>query len=119
MRLMPVRYVSDVTAAERSYAALGLAPDQRSRSGHWSELGSTGGLLAMHTAAAAAPARQATDVDLCLVTDEPLETVAERLEQAGFGHDEIADENFGRLLRTRDPDGFVIQVNEHDPSLYT
>lgn len=119
MRLMPIRYVSDIDTAERFYAALGLAPDQRSRSGDWSELESAGGLLALHTATAAAPQRRATDVELCFVTAEPLERVVARLDQAGFGHDEIADENFGRLLRTTDPDGLVIQVNEHDPSLYT
>jgi hypothetical protein len=36
----------------------------------------------------------------------------------GDHHDGIADENFGRLLRVTDPDGMVIQINEHDPQLY-
>lgn len=119
MRVMPIRYVGNIDTAERFYAALGLTADQRSRSGDWSELGSDGGLLALHTARAAAPPRRETDIDLCFVTDEPLETVAARLDHAGFGHDDIAHENFGRLLRTIDPDGLVVQINEHDPSLYS
>jgi hypothetical protein len=119
MKIMPIRYVGNVNAAERFYAALGLEPDQKSRSGNWSELRSSGGLLALHTAALATPARGADDVELCFVTTEPLEAVAARLDAAGFPHDDIADENFGRLLRTTDPDGLAIQVNEHDASLYT
>jgi hypothetical protein len=40
------------------------------------------------------------------------------LDDEGIDHSGIVDENFGRLLRVTDPDGMVIQVNEHDPELY-
>lgn len=119
MKVMPIRYVANVDATEHFYAALGLSPDQRSRSGDWLELQCSGGLLALHTAAAASPPRSPGDVDLCFVTEEPLEAVVARLDAVGATHDGIADENLGRLLRATDPDGLVIQVNEHDPSLYT
>lgn len=118
MRVMPIRYVADVAASERFYAALGLAPDTTSRSGNWSELTGAGGLVALHALAAAANPHTAGDVELCLVTDEPLEAVARRLDEAGYAHEGIVDENFGRLLRTVDPDGVTVQVNEHDRSLY-
>jgi hypothetical protein len=29
------------------------------------------------------------------------------------------DENFGRSLRVADPDGVLVQINEHDRELYT
>ena len=29
------------------------------------------------------------------------------------------DESFGRSLRVVDPDGMLVQVNEHDRELYT
>ncbi len=119
MKVMPIRYVEDVATTETFYATLGLNPDVRSRSGNWSEIGGSGGLVALHTAAAATPPRRPGDLDLCLVTEEALETVASRLDSAGYPHDGIADENFGRLLRVTDPDGLQIQINEHDPSLYT
>ena len=119
MKVMPIRYVRDVEATQHFYAALGLRPDQRSRTGDWLELQGSGGLVALHTAAAGARSRREGEVELCFVTDDPLEAVVARLEAAGVPHEGIVDESFGRLLRTTDPDGLVIQVNEHDPSLYT
>jgi hypothetical protein len=47
------------------------------------------------------------------VVDEPLEEVATRLPL----HRGIADEAFGRSVVVRDPDGTLIQVNEHDPDI--
>lgn len=35
------------------------------------------------------------------------------------GREPIADEAFGRFMQVVDPDGLVLQVQEHDPSLYT
>lgn len=119
MRIMPVRYVADVAESERFYMALGLKMDQRSRSGHWAELAGQGGLVALHTASTAAPPRPATQIELSLVTDVPLEDLEARLDAAGYAHDGIVDENFGRFLSVTDPDGLRIQVNEHDSSLYT
>lgn len=119
MRVMPIRYVHDIAASEHFYTAIGLEPDQHSRSGHWVELTSAGGLIALHTASAAAPPRSTTDFELCLVTDAPLEHLTARLEAHGITHEGICDENFGRFLAVTDPDGVRIQVNEHDPSLYT
>jgi hypothetical protein len=52
---------------------------------------------------------------LSLQADEPLESVAERLEAAGVPLSRgIADERFGRSMVIQDPDGLPIQVNEHE-----
>jgi catechol 2,3-dioxygenase-like lactoylglutathione lyase family enzyme len=118
MKVMPIRYVADIEASQRFYAALGLAPDVSSRSGNWSELSGGGGILALHTLRQAA-SPPAARLELCFVTEEPLEALTARLEGEGIDHSGIVDENFGRLLRVTDPDGLVIQINEHDAELYS
>jgi catechol 2,3-dioxygenase-like lactoylglutathione lyase family enzyme len=116
MKVMPIRYVADLAASQRFYAALGLAPDVASRSGNWSELVGGGGILALHSQRQAASSQL---LELCFVTEGPLEALVERLEAEGIEHSGIVDENFGRLVRLTDPDGMVIQINEHDPELYS
>jgi hypothetical protein len=118
MKVMPIRYVADVAASQRFYAILGLDPDLASRSGNWSELVGGGGILALHSQRQAASSPESA-LELCFVTEEPLEALAARLDTAAVDHSGIVDENFGRLLRVTDPDGMVIQVNEHDPELYS
>jgi hypothetical protein len=118
MKVMPIRYVTDLVASQRFYAALGLDPDLASRSGNWSELVGGGGILALHSQRQA-PSSPQSMLELCFVTEEPLEALAARLDSESIDHRGIVDENFGRLLRVTDPDGMVIQVNEHDPELYT
>ena len=53
MKVMPIRYVADVAVSARFYAALGLIPGDSSRSGNWTELNGSGGMLALHAARAA------------------------------------------------------------------
>jgi catechol 2,3-dioxygenase-like lactoylglutathione lyase family enzyme len=116
MKVMPIRYVSDVERFTEFFRALGLGVQARSRPGDWQELTATGGVLALHTAGAGS---STPDVELCLLTEEDLGVVAKRLDDAGYPHSGVLDENFGRKLRVKDPDGVIVQVNEHDPSLYT
>jgi catechol 2,3-dioxygenase-like lactoylglutathione lyase family enzyme len=118
MKIVPIRYVADVAASARFYAALGLVPGDSSRSGNWTELSASGGMLGLHTARTSeqdVPGR----VELAFETAEPLEVLAERLAAAGFEPEAILDENFGRSLHVTDPDGVLVQVNEHDRELYT
>jgi catechol 2,3-dioxygenase-like lactoylglutathione lyase family enzyme len=119
MKVMPISYVADVAESERFYAALGLDVDRRGRTPGWTEMAAGGGLVGLHSAQGGDPPRSAGTVELALVTDEPLEAVASRLDAAGYEHEPIADEAFGRFLQVVDPDGLVLQVQEHDPSLYT
>ena len=118
MKIMPIRYVADVAAAARFYSALGLAGGDGSRSGNWLELESPGGSLGLHIVRES-HGDGAREVELSFVAGEPLETVAARLAAAGFPAGPIMDENFGRSMVVHDPDGAAVQINEHDPELYT
>jgi len=115
---MSIRYVADVAAAARFYSALGLAGGDGSRSGNWRELESTGGTLGLHIVRESG-GDDARQVELSFVTAEPLEKVAARLVAAGYPAGPIMDENFGRSMVVHDPDGAALQINEHDPELYT
>lgn len=117
MNLLPIRYVSDVAASQRFYTTLGLAAGPRSRPGGWSELHAGGGVLALHEADQADGGGRR--VQLCFESTVALEEVAKALEEAGYPHEGIVDENFGRSLSAADPDGLLVQVNEHDRELYT
>jgi hypothetical protein len=115
MRVVPIRYSADVGAAVRFYHALGLDVGPVSRPGAWAELPAASGMLAVHEADGTAVGT----CELAFEADEPLETIAERLRAAGFEPDAIVDENYGRSVRVRDPDGVWVQVNENDRDLYT
>jgi predicted enzyme related to lactoylglutathione lyase len=117
---VPIRYVRDMAAARRFYEALGLTHDYSTRQPRkgpaaWTELRGDGGYLALHHVPDDAPER---GVELSFTTTEPLENVAGRLRAAGYQlATDVVDESFGRSFTVRDPEGLVIQVNEHDRSL--
>jgi hypothetical protein len=57
---------------------------------------------------------------LGLVADGPLEEVEARLRAAGFAPEgKIVDQEWGRSLFVRSPDGAVLQIDEQDRELYT
>ena len=106
MKVMPIRYVADMSASAKFYAALGLAGGDESRSGNWIELQGSSGLLGLHIARSSEQDVPGA-VELSFVADDPLEQVADRLAGAGFDRGVIVDENFGRSLRVLDPDGEI------------
>lgn len=120
MKVMAIRYVRDVAEACRFYEALGLRHDFTSRParhGHsvWTELLADVGAVALHYKPPDSPE---PEVELSLESDEPLENVATRLRSAGYEPaTAIVDESFGRSFTVRDPEGLLIQVNEHDRDL--
>lgn len=115
MRVMPIRYSSDVDAAMRFYHALGLDVGPMSRPGAWAELPAASGMLAIHKG----DPSEAGTCELAFEADEPLDDVVTRLRDAGFEPAPIVDENFGRSVRVRDPDGVWVQINAYDRDLYT
>ena len=115
MRVMPIRYSTDVDAAVRFYRALGLDAGPTSRPGVWVEMPAAAGLLAIHKAGA----DEAGACELAFEADEPLTDVVARLRDAGFAPRAIVDENFGRSVRVLDPDGAWVQINSYDRDLYT
>ncbi|MQA07835.1 MAG: VOC family protein [Pseudonocardiaceae bacterium] len=114
MRIVPIRYCSDVAEAKRFYRALGLEDGSISRPGSWAELPAASGMLAVHEGD-----DDAGVCELAFEADEPLEAIMARLRAAGFTPEPITDQNFGRSMRVRDPDGVWVQINQLDRELYT
>jgi catechol 2,3-dioxygenase-like lactoylglutathione lyase family enzyme len=120
VRVRPIHFVPDVVAAVRFYEALGLRAEASSRSGHWVELAAEGGELGLHDAAVAADGEGREGFALNFVSDEPLEEVERRLRSAGFPPEgRIVDQEWGRSLYVRAPDGSTVQIDEQDRKLYT
>jgi hypothetical protein len=120
MRIRPIHFVEDVSAFVRFYEALGLRVEASSRSGHWIELVADGGELGLHDAAVAADGEGSHGLVLNFVSDEPLEEVEQRLRGAGFALEgTIVDQEWGRSLYVRAPDGGIVQIDEQDRALYT
>lgn len=100
LTVLPIRYVADVAASRRFYTGLGLALRPDLSVDVWVHLSAGAGAVGIHDA-------------LGFTTDEPLEAVADRLNDAGYAY-ELVDENFGRSLRITDPDGVIVQIQEID-----
>ena len=119
MKLMPIVYVTDMARSSQFYTALGLKGELQDRASMWAEFSLGDAVLALHRIDKLPPAL-AGQIELAMVSNERLESVVERLRTAGIVLErEIADEAFGRSIQVRDPDGLVIQINEHDVELYT
>lgn len=118
MRIMPIVYVSDVERALTFYRLLGLEDTHNPPSAMWAELRLGDASLGIHyidTLIDEQPKR----VSLNFVSQVPLELLLERLHAKGITPARgITDEAFGRSLIVRDPDGLLIQIDEHDPELY-
>ena len=119
MHMMPIVYVTDVSASVSFFSALGFAERRRSRSDNWVELVGDGGMLALHRSTGGNRPTNGR-VELSLLTTDPLEQLREALLNAGVASvGPVIDEAFGRSLVVTDPDGLEIQINEHDHELYT
>lgn len=115
MKIVPLRYTTDVEASARFYRALGLDFGPTSRPGAWAEMPARAGMLAIHRSGA----DEKGTCELAFEADEPLENVAERMRAAGYETGPVIDENFGRSVRILDPDGVWVQVNRYERDLYT
>jgi Glyoxalase/Bleomycin resistance protein/Dioxygenase superfamily len=121
LTLMTIVYVRNPDSVLPFYQALGMKPIAIDRRREWLELQLGDAVLGLHQSER--PSSQFVrnrSVELSLISHEPLEVFLERLAAAGFKTDQpILDETFGRYVMIEAPDGFLIQVNEHDPDLYT
>ncbi len=117
-----VRAIHFVEQIERSlefYEALGLDRRLVARTGRWAELTGAGGELSLHDAASAADGDGRSGMLVTFIAHDPLEDVQQRLTDAGFvSEGEIVDQEWGRSLYVRGPDGELTQIDEQDPSLY-
>lgn len=110
MRLQPIVYTTDVEMAVAWYSkVLGAAPGYSSDM--WTSFAVGDGALGIHYVEERAGESK---VGLSLLTTDPLEQVVSRLEAAAIGIERgIQDETFGRSILVRDPDGSLVQINEH------
>jgi catechol 2,3-dioxygenase-like lactoylglutathione lyase family enzyme len=117
MKLVPIVYVTDMERSLAWYRTVLPEAELVSTSPYWSELSlGDAASLALHGAERIEPGNQ---VGLSLAATEPLEQLVAGLAAANIApHRGIADEAFGRSVLFADPDGLVIQVNEHDAELY-
>jgi len=117
LSLLPIVYVTDMARSRAFYQALGCTV--RHQGQMWSELLISTETLALHYVDKL-PEPGPKQVALAFNSRVPLEEVVTQLEAAGvpLPHD-IADEAFGRSLLIVDPDGLTLQINEHDPDLYS
>ncbi|MFJ3728282.1 VOC family protein [Streptomyces sp. NPDC090045] len=113
LTVLPIRYVADVEASREFYAGLGLTVRQEPGAAVWVRLTAAAGALGVH-ASAVSQGRPSGTTELGFATDEPLEEVAQRLQQRGYPY-ELVEENFGRSIRVTDPDGVVVQIQQIDP----
>ncbi len=114
LKLMPIVYVREMARSLDFYLALGLQADYLQRDGVWSSLRAGDASLGLHVLDPLPPLQETDRVALALVSDGPLEALVARLDEQGVTPARgIQPESFGRSLLLRDPDGLLIQVNQH------
>jgi predicted enzyme related to lactoylglutathione lyase len=112
MKLMPLVYVTDMDRAIQFYTKLLPASSIVTTSPYWTELNVGGASLALHVAEMVDHSGDGVAVSFDAATT--LEQVASLLEEAGIKPSgEICAQPFGRSVTVQDPDGLVIQINEH------
>lgn len=110
MKTQTIVYVSNMKRSVDFFEALGF---ERAGpvSDYWTPFRAGSETLALHWAEEMPTG--AGRVTLSLVADGKLEDVKRRLADADIDSTEIVDQPFGRSFNITDPDGLVIQVNEH------
>jgi catechol 2,3-dioxygenase-like lactoylglutathione lyase family enzyme len=110
MQLQPIVYTTDMGAAVRWWSlVLGVEPAYASEV--WTSFDVGGAVFALHGADSLPDGSRC---EMSLVSHEPLETVIERLAVGGLEPmAPIVIQDFGRQVGYRDPDGNIVQINEH------
>jgi metallothiol transferase len=112
MKLTPLIYVTDMDRSIDFYTRLVPAATVVSSSAYWTELVVGGATLALHFSQSVD--HEGDGMGLSIDVSISLEELIVRLESAGIGPiGEICDEPFGRSVTVEDPDGLMIQINEH------
>ena len=109
MQLQTVVYVTDMERSIAFYQHLGFEVEYRGGP-VWTAFQGADGILALHTVEELPePGR----VALGLLADRPLEQIIEEMAGHGIAASAVETQSFGRSVNLTDPDGLVIQVNEH------
>jgi len=117
LKLVPIVYVTDMDRSLAWYRTLLPDAELVSASPYWSELSlGPAASLALHRTETITPG---TQVGVAFEAGRPLDMLLDDLAAGGIEpHRGIADEVFGRSVQVADPDGLIIQVNEHDTERY-
>jgi len=112
MKLMPLVYVTDMDRAINFYTKLLPASSVVTTSPYWTELNVGGASLALHVIETIDHAGDGVAISFDAATT--LEQLLTLLDEAGISPSgEICSQPFGRSVTVQDPDGLVIQINEH------
>lgn len=112
MKLTPLIYVSDMDRSIDFYTRLLPTATVVSTSAYWTELLIEEATLALHRAETVN--HEGDGMGLAIDASAALEEVISQLEASGIGSiGEICAEPFGRSVTVEDPDGLLIQINEH------
>lgn len=115
MKLELILSVSSVEHAVRFYQAIGFVLGSRGISPYWAEMTVGSSFIGLHRDDQL-KTRDSGRVFIMLNAEMPLELMVDQLQRNEISLErEIADETFGRSIQVRDPDGMLIQINEHDP----
>ena len=109
MQLQTVVYVTNMERSIAFYEHLGFEVDYRGGP-VWTAFKGADGNLALHTVEELPGAGR---VALGLIADRPLEQIIDEMAAHDIAAGAIETQSFGRSVNFRDPDGLVIQVNEH------
>lgn len=107
MKILTIRYSSDLSRAEKFYELLGLKLNADTSSPVWRDMQAGAGSVAIHPKTDDSP-----EFEFSLETAEKLEEVQARLVSGGFEPGVIDAEEHGRYLLIVDPDGIQLRINE-------
>jgi uncharacterized glyoxalase superfamily protein PhnB len=112
MKLVPLVYVTDMERAIGFYSKLLPASSVVTSSPYWTELNVGGSTLALHLAEKVD--HESDGMALAFDAATSLEDLVDLLGEAGIEpSSEICPQPFGRSITVTDPDGLIIQINEH------
>lgn len=111
MKLLPMVYVTDMTASIAFYQKLGFM--LKTEGSRWSEVSLNGQDLALHLVDVA-PEQHFHAGIVFVLEDETLESVRSLCMAHHIDiQEDITQQPFGRSLVIVDPDGMPIQINEY------
>jgi catechol 2,3-dioxygenase-like lactoylglutathione lyase family enzyme len=114
VKLELILSVSSVERAAEFYQAIGFELGARGVSHYWAEMTVGNSFIGLHRDDQL-KTRDSGRVFVMLDAQMPLEMMVDQLQRNAIHLErEIADETFGRSIQVRDPDGMLIQINEHE-----
>jgi len=108
----PIRFTANIDAMRRFLELLGFKAHIVSEGrGDWVELRGDASIINLHGA-------DHEESSVAFDTDESLDALLERLQNAGFSDAHIVDESWGRMLEVTDPQGESVWINERMKDTY-